>query len=74
MTPHQILDDLRRLAEKAKHNGLKNEARMLFGFELVLEQSIKNNLQESPEPWANAKDIQDYITNRHLHTEPSVKE
>ena len=67
MTSQQVLTDLRQLAEKAQKAGLRNEARLLFATELVMQQQIRDTSKE-PEPWANKKEIQAFVTDRMLQT------
>ena len=69
MTAKQIIKEVRQLAEKAHRNGLRSEARTLFATELVMEQQLKDRGEEL-EAWASKGELQAFISDRVIHTDP----
>ena len=71
MNSIELISKVRGLAEEAQQNKLLDEARTLFGTELVLTQ-MAHNKGENPPPWANKPEIQAFITNRVIHAQPQA--
>lgn len=71
MNSIELIIEIRKLAEKAQQNNLRNEARTLFATELVLRQQVLQQ-GEKPEPWASEKELQSFVTDRVIHTQPQA--
>ena len=73
MNSLDVITQVRELAEKAHRSRLRDETRTLFATELVLQQMLRNK-NETPPPWASEKDIQAFITDRTIHTQPTINQ